>query len=107
MLALVASVWQCRAAQGKRRTGAKAKATKAAKKAHAATPAHASATIRPATLRQAARQAKDRTGGGKRDPFAPLINNKKDAGPHLPPGKAGLVIAYRARGRRGASAGAE
>jgi hypothetical protein len=30
---------------------------------------------------------------GKRDPFAPLINDKKDAGPHLPPGKAGLVIA--------------
>jgi hypothetical protein len=30
---------------------------------------------------------------GKRDPFAPLINDKKDSGPHLPPGKAGLVIA--------------
>jgi hypothetical protein len=29
---------------------------------------------------------------GKRDPFAPLINDKKDA-VHLPPGKAGLVIA--------------
>ena len=29
---------------------------------------------------------------GKRDPFAPLINNKKDS-VHLPPGKAGLVIA--------------
>jgi hypothetical protein len=29
---------------------------------------------------------------GKRDPFAPLINNKKDT-VHLPPGKAGLVIA--------------
>jgi hypothetical protein len=30
---------------------------------------------------------------GKRDPFAPLINNKKEANLHLPPGKAGLVIA--------------
>jgi Tfp pilus assembly protein PilP len=31
----------------------------------------------------------------KRDPFAPLINQRKDAGGglHLPPGKAGLVIA--------------
>ena len=29
---------------------------------------------------------------GKRDPFAPLINEKKDT-VHLPPGKAGLVIA--------------
>jgi len=31
----------------------------------------------------------------KRDPFAALINNKKEenAGMHLPPGKAGLVIA--------------
>lgn len=32
---------------------------------------------------------------GKRDPFAALINDRKDggAGMHLPPGKAGLVIA--------------
>jgi hypothetical protein len=30
---------------------------------------------------------------GKRDPFSPLINDKKDTGMHLPPGKAGLVIA--------------
>jgi hypothetical protein len=32
---------------------------------------------------------------GKRDPFAALINNQRDAGAgiHLPPGKAGLVIA--------------
>ncbi len=29
----------------------------------------------------------------KRDPFAALINDKKDTGQHLPPGKAGLVIA--------------
>jgi len=30
---------------------------------------------------------------GKRDPFAPLVNDKKNSGPPLPPGKAGLVIA--------------
>jgi hypothetical protein len=30
---------------------------------------------------------------GKRDPFAALINNKKDTGQRLPPGKAGLVVA--------------
>jgi Tfp pilus assembly protein PilP len=31
---------------------------------------------------------------GKRDPFVPLISDKKDVGSmHLPPGKAGLVIA--------------
>src|SRR5580704_3882121 len=30
---------------------------------------------------------------GKRDPFAPLVNQNKPSGPPLPPGKAGLVIA--------------
>lgn len=31
---------------------------------------------------------------GKRDPFVPLVSDKKDAGAeHLPPGKAGIVIA--------------
>ena len=30
---------------------------------------------------------------GKRDPFVPLVNDKKPSGPPLPPGKAGLVIA--------------
>jgi Tfp pilus assembly protein PilP len=30
---------------------------------------------------------------GKRDPFSPLVNDKKPNGPPLPPGKAGLVIA--------------
>ncbi len=29
---------------------------------------------------------------GKRDPFVALVNTTKGAGPHLPPGKAGLVI---------------
>jgi len=30
---------------------------------------------------------------GKRDPFAPLVNEHKTGGPPLPPGKAGLVVA--------------
>jgi hypothetical protein len=30
---------------------------------------------------------------GKRDPFAPLVNDRKASGPPLPPGKAGLVVA--------------
>ncbi|MGC2505275.1 MAG: pilus assembly protein PilP, partial [Candidatus Acidiferrales bacterium] len=31
---------------------------------------------------------------GKRDPFVPLVTDKKDTGAeHLPPGKAGIVIA--------------
>ena len=30
---------------------------------------------------------------GKRDPFLPLVNEKKTGGPPLPPGKAGLVVA--------------
>lgn len=40
--------------------------------------------------------AEDKTEAllNKRDPFIPLINDKKDkGGQHLPPGKAGLVIA--------------
>jgi hypothetical protein len=30
---------------------------------------------------------------GKRDPFVPLVSEHKTAGPPLPPGKAGLVVA--------------
>jgi Tfp pilus assembly protein PilP len=37
--------------------------------------------------------AKTDAAMGKRDPFAPLVNDKKPNGPPLPPGKAGLVIA--------------
>jgi len=29
----------------------------------------------------------------RRDPFVPLVNEKKEMGAHLPPGKAGLVVA--------------
>jgi Tfp pilus assembly protein PilP len=37
--------------------------------------------------------AKPDATAGKRDPFSPLVNDKKASGPPLPPGKAGLVIA--------------
>mgnify|MGYP001283974413 CR=1 FL=1 len=37
--------------------------------------------------------AKPDAMAGKRDPFSPLVNDKKPSGPPLPPGKAGLVIA--------------
>ena len=37
--------------------------------------------------------AKPDAMAGKRDPFSPLVNDKKPNGPPLPPGKAGLVIA--------------
>jgi hypothetical protein len=30
---------------------------------------------------------------GRRDPFQPLVNDRKTGGPPLPPGKAGLVVA--------------
>lgn len=51
-----------------------------------ATPAAAGAAAAPATADAVE---------AKRDPFMPLINDKKETGgpEHLPPGKAGLVVA--------------
>ncbi len=64
-----------------------AKGTPHAKSAAAAKPAAAGADAAAAPAGGKIEAA------GKRDPFAPLINDKKDTGQHLPPGKAGLVIA--------------
>jgi hypothetical protein len=54
--------------------------------------------VAPAPVRTATPDAS--SGGntivavGKRDPFVPLVTDKKDSGAeHLPPGKAGIVIA--------------
>ncbi len=70
---------------------AKAKSSKPAKAVHATKSAE---TAKPAAADAAAAPTGDKIEAvGKRDPFAPLINNKKDSGQHLPPGKAGLVIA--------------
>lgn len=67
---------------------------KVADKAKAAPAAHA-VKARAAVAKLAkAPVAVERESVSKRDPFAPLINQRKDAGGglHLPPGKAGLVI---------------
>jgi Tfp pilus assembly protein PilP len=89
-LALVFAALLCVASQGsaQTKTAAKPKATRKAKAGLA--PAHASAS----------KPAEDPVVGAseattKRDPFSPLISEKKDTagGMHLPPGKAGLVIA--------------
>lgn len=66
-----------------------AKATKATKPA-AKAPAKLAAAPAPAA---AAPEEKKIEAVGKRDPFVPLLTTEKDAGMHLPPGKAGLVIA--------------
>jgi hypothetical protein len=65
-----------------------APATAPAKKGHKKAAA-ANATAAPAD--QGA--AKTVTATGKRDPFLPLVNETKQGGPPLPPGKAGLVVA--------------
>lgn len=77
----------------------KAKAAPAAKgnaadKAKAAPAAHAVKARAPLAKPAKAPVAVERESASKRDPFAPLINQRKDAGGglHLPPGKAGLVI---------------
>ncbi len=64
----------------------------------AAKPAAAAGAKRPVEMPAAAAPEPDMVGTepvNKRDPFAALINKGKDegAGIHLPPGKAGLVIA--------------
>jgi type IV pilus assembly protein PilP len=72
--------------------------------AQAAPAAPASAPARKAHKKAAAAHAAaapaDQSGAGKtvtavgrRDPFLPLVNESKQGGPPLPPGKAGLVVA--------------
>jgi len=84
--------------QAAKKPAVKAKTPKAAKAAQHTKPA---AAVKPPSKANpeasAAEAAPAPEAGktemvGKRDPFAPLINNKKDS-VHLPPGKAGLVIA--------------
>jgi Tfp pilus assembly protein PilP len=73
------------AAKGKS-AAAKPKAPAAPKPAPAATPA--------APAGEEAQAADKTEAVNKRDPFAPLVNQKKgNATLHLPPGKAGLVVA--------------
>jgi hypothetical protein len=89
---------QAPASKPKTRTTTKPKAAAAAKpKAGGATAAAKPTQAKPADASAApgGEQAATSETAGKRDPFSPLVNTKKDAnaGVHLPPGKAGLVIA--------------
>ncbi|HEY6904671.1 MAG TPA: hypothetical protein VI216_10215 [Candidatus Acidoferrales bacterium] len=73
---------------------ATAKVTQKAKAAPAATAAHVVKARAPIAKPVKVPVAAERESVSKRDPFAPLINQRKNAGAglHLPPGKAGLVI---------------
>lgn len=73
---------------------AKAKVAHKANATPAAPAAHVVKARVPAAKPAAAPVAAERESVNKRDPFAPLINQRKEAGGglHLPPGKAGLVI---------------
>jgi hypothetical protein len=97
-LSLAAGGWAQTAPAQQPAAKPKAKAAKAPKAAAKAKPnpeASPAPAAAPAAEAAAAPGAdKDKIEAvGKRDPFAPLINDKKDTGQHLPPGKAGLVIA--------------
>jgi Tfp pilus assembly protein PilP len=69
------------------------KAPKPVNKGKKATPSAAAAKA-PAAADAAAAGQKEAAVPAKRDPFLPLISEKKEGGTmeHLPPGKAGLVI---------------
>lgn len=83
---LVPATWAQEPAQGK----PPATAPKTAKKKKATAQKTAPArTAKP----DAKADAKSDVVVAKRDPFIPLVNDKKASGPPLPPGKAGLVIA--------------
>lgn len=100
MMGVLLAVCFAPAAWSQQPPAAKKPKAKTAMKPKAATaaPATKPADAKPGTT-PAAAPTGDATPGsetaGKRDPFSPLINTKKDAnaGIHLPPGKAGLVIA--------------
>lgn len=86
---LVSGAWaQAKPAKKEAGKPQAAKATKTTKTAKAAK-VSAPAPAKPA----AAPEEKKIEAEGKRDPFVPLLSTVKEAGMHLPPGKAGLVIA--------------
>lgn len=72
----------------------KSRAAKTTKPVHPAQATAPTSVAAPAASAPGA-PAGDEKAAGKRDPFMPLINEKKESGgiEHLPPGKAGLVIA--------------
>jgi Tfp pilus assembly protein PilP len=68
------------------------KKTQAAKTAAAKVPKTPPAS-KPAKAAAPAPEENAEVNASRRDPFVPLVNEKKEVGQHLPPGKAGLVIA--------------
>ncbi len=92
-VALILTASACLGSQATAQMRPAAKA-KVARKANPAPAARVVKTRVPAKRAEAS-PAVARETVNKRDPFAPLINQNKNAGGglHLPPGKAGLVIA--------------
>ena len=84
---LVPATWGQAAAQAT----APAPAPKTSHKKKAPAPAAGAQSHKAATA--AKPDAKPDVVVAKRDPFVPLVSEKKGSGPALPPGKAGLVIA--------------
>jgi Tfp pilus assembly protein PilP len=90
---------QTPAPPAKTATSAKPSAKKTAKaKPKTATPVAPAAKVEaPAATAPAEGKAdaKDESNVARRDPFLPLVNDRKEGlgGDHLPPGKAGLVVA--------------
>lgn len=102
-LCLVPGTWAQGKAVKKARRARRAAAAAAAKpgvtkpavtKQAAAKPAVPPVAAIPAPVSEEAVDSTTIDMTGKRDPFVPLVSDKKDAGAeHLPPGKAGIVIA--------------
>jgi len=96
-LCLVPGLWAQGKAAKKAKAGRKASVPAAAKPAPkpAAAPAVAPPADATGTVPEDASAGGDKIEAvGKRDPFVPLVTEKKDSGAeHLPPGKAGIVIA--------------
>jgi Tfp pilus assembly protein PilP len=77
-----------------KRAKAARKAVAPAQKRAVPKPAAAPPAAIPATPSEESVDAGTINMEGKRDPFVPLVSDKKDTGAaHLPPGKAGIVIA--------------
>jgi Tfp pilus assembly protein FimV len=82
--------------QSAQKPAPKAKAAKSSKAAKAATAKPAASTAAPAGApAEAPAPEKSEPVAAKRDPFLPLVTEPKpgESSEHLPPGKAGLVIA--------------
>jgi Tfp pilus assembly protein PilP len=95
-LCLIPGAWAQGKAVKKARAARKAVASAAKQSAPkpAAAPASAPAAVIPPTPSEESVDAGTINMAGKRDPFVPLVTDKKDTGAaHLPPGKAGIVIA--------------